>query len=362
MSQLCTQATATSNRALPTTNSAATASTTESLVTHLAPLTVLTAAHRSLSHGYKGNPVERAVLHRCYSSNLVASISNASVFALIGYSFLRNLIPNRRLAAAAAIIPSCLVTAALLDPSWSCYLKLARQLDSPLGADVRTVLRSNFPGNNLTGSIDAKDKERAEKDRQSGTGLPLLYSLPASSSAKRGDSQQEQQPLEQQSEADVMVMTEDEPNGMSGKFAPLRPTRQPTSADATSSSSRPPPSSSSSPLHSSSSAPASRTTAQSSQSRSRPSDITEVSPFADNSPQPSAAEAAEEERRRRRDNREKERKQHDDERRQRMAQRSREDGRMSGAATGVGSLSDPKRRFVRRNEFGDEVYGDEDMK
>ena len=316
--------------------------------------------------------MERALLHRCYTSTLVSSLTNASVFSLISYSVLRQLVPNRRLALALSIVPVCLVTSAVWDPSSNCYVRVARQIDSPLGADVRTVLRSKYPGNGLTAAIDSQDRERAEKDRLSGTGLPLLWDLPlrkSSLTVLRKEDEQEQHSLEQQGEPDVMVMTEEENSEARGTFTPQQSFSKPAVAStSTSSPTTPLSSSSSNPSSASSSASVTRPSAPSSSPRApaQPTSHDEDAdnPFADDDPSirpSSAADAVSDERRRRREERERVRKQHEDERRQRMAQRSREDGRMSGAAAAVG-VSDAKRRFVRRNEFGDEVYADEDMK
>ena len=321
--------------------------------------------------------MERAILYRCYTSTFVSSVTNASVFSLISYSFIRQLIPNRRIAAAASVLPVCILTAISWDPGTSCYLGVARQLDSPLGADVRTVLRGKFPGNGITTAIDAKERDRAEKDQRSGTGLPLLWELPgAGSSSAAGRRGSEQQSLESQSEADVMVITEDEMSEAGERFGSMLPTSQRTLQRSVASALPQPPLLSSSSTPSLSFPPLAATSHTSApppppRSRQPPSAAAQIdsddNPFAVLDPSSratSAAKVAEEERRRRRDERERVRQQHDDEKRQRMVQRGREEGRMTGAATAVGGggCGEVKRRFVRRNEFGDEVYEDDDMK
>ena len=312
-----------------------------------------------LRGGYKGSPVEAAILHRCLSSRLVSSLTNASVVCLISYSVLRNIVPNKRLSALLAVAPVCALTATAwyFDPS--CYIRVARQLDSPLAADVRTVLRGKFAGNALTAAIDANERDRPEKDKRSGTGLPLLWDLPTSSGRGSLKQQLEQQSLERESEADVMVMTEDEAKcGARGGVTPLQlSTSDPAASTMTPAtpSLRSPPSSTSAPSSAPSSASASHPSSglpPPPRPRPQPSAAhgdSQDSPFADpSSRQPTAAEAADNERQRRRDEREKVRKQHEDDRRERMAQRSREDIRMTGSAAAVTGASDAKRRFVRR--------------
>ena len=323
--------------------------------------------------GYKRNSVETALTRRC----LMDSLADASALSVIWYWFMRRKISNKRVAVLLSVGPVWAMWAAgrYLNPT--CDLQLARQLDSPLGADVRTVLRGKFAGNALTAAIDEKDRDRPEKDEQSGTGLPLLWDLPFRTdnmlpkTSSHRQQQLEQQSLERESEADVMVMTEDEASASRGGVTPLQlSTSDPAASTMTPAapSLRSPPSSTSAPSSAPSSASASHPSSglpPPPRPRPQPSAAhgdSQDSPFADpSSRQPTAAEAADNERQRRRDEREKVRKQHEDDRRERMAQRSREDIRMTGSAAAVTGASDAKRRFVRRNEFGDEVYEDDRM-
>ena len=308
----------------------------------------------------------------------MSSLVEANVLSLVGCWSLRHRIRKHRIIAPVTIAAAFVWSFGLRTLDSSCYLRVVRQLDSPLGADVRTVLRTNYPGNSITAAIDEKDRDRPEKDKRSGTGLPLLWELPYTVDILRmprmsvqRQQQLEQQSLERKSEADVMVMTEDEASAARGGVTPLQlSTSDPAASTMTPAapSLRSPPSSTSAPSSAPSSASASHPSSglpPPPRPRPQPSAAhgdSQDSPFADpSSRQPTAAEAADNERQRRRDEREKVRKQHEDDRRERMAQRSREDIRMTGSAAAVTGASDAKRRFVRRNEFGDEVYEDDRM-
>ena len=311
------------------------------------------------SNGYKLSGVEAVSYNRCRLSTWVAGVVDGSIFSLITWSILSRVqVPRSRpIRAALTAIPTALAAVIYARPN-TCRLQLVQRTDSPLAADVRTVLRSRYPNNDVTGALDAKVKEQPEKDRQGGTGMPLLWDLkvtdlegPGGGSVRRGE--EELGALKEQSTTDVMVVTEDEPNASYATRVNDTQSRLPSAASSIAI-----PSLSSAQ----SSTSASRPSAPPQLPRSRPPLSTTArdsdNPFTDDSPRSrhTPAEAAEEERRRRRDEREKVRKQHEDERRQRMEQRSRDEGRLqSGGGGGV----EGKRRFVKRNEFGDEVFDDD---
>ena len=252
--------------------------------------------------------------NRCLSSNFVTYLFDGGALSLVMFALARHTAISRPLVAAVSLAPLLMMYPFAWQES-SCRLSLAQHADSPLGADIRTVLRSKFPDNDITAPIDARDRGRAERDKQRGTGLPLIWDLTlAGTAASPLQRQSELEPsLEAPGEADMMVASE-------------------------------PPSSRSRPAQQ--------------QPPSTASDSVASNPFTDESSNrhSSAAEAAEEERRRRRDERERVRKQHEDERRQKAVQRGSEEGRMVSTPSAAGGNT--KRRFVRRNEFGDEVYDD----
>lgn len=292
--------------------------------------------------------VEAVTYNRCRASTWVAGVVDGTVFSFIAWSILgRVQVPRTRaVRAAISILPTALAAVIYARPN-VCRLQLAQRLDSPLAADVRTVLRQRYPGNELTGAIDAENKDQPEKDRESGTGLPLLWDLKVADVQSAGSVRRSGEELgaaREQDSADVM-MTEDEPNASFAARTAAQPPRQATQSSASarqSPSTTPSPSSASQP---SASSPLPR-------SRTLSTTAREDSPFSDD--EPHIRLSPEEQRHMRREEQEQVRKQRDDERRQRMEQRVRTDGAIQTDSSSVGG----KRRFVKRNEFGDEVFDD----
>ena len=139
-----------------------------------------------LRHGYQLSPAEQLRLNQCQRSRVVRSLTESLVFSIICHSVVSGVTSSRLARTAAFAAPSALV----LWMGWTfakakCASDFSLWGNSPLGHDMREAAGRKW-GDRLW--MQRRLQSFAENDAQTkGTGLPLLYDFPP---ADTGDAPQ----------------------------------------------------------------------------------------------------------------------------------------------------------------------------